>query len=492
MASSVTKKTSNNKNVVEKSVLPKKQIKTPKEEINKEKVVKETPEKVVKEKVVKETPEKVVKEKVVKEKPEKVVKEKPEKVVKEKVVKEKPEKESKKRVIDFTEKVSTKTGLNISVSRIKKIITDIAINGREYDALKELKDAYEKPETKKIVKDNETETTKIIPAVPCKNLSDLSEKTLELLEQAKQKNLLSKKMKFFKKKISQMTGKVKTDYSKKHKVARDAHDLKMKFLLDDEKVPFDEESFILSFDKNFYDTFNVESDGELDELKQAVNLISKLKVRFSASPKILISSFIELLIKQLVSNGIYNCMKSDKKTTHLKHALDNTLDGFDERFPLFPCILNFKTYINAVKNDELLESNKLNTQGIYHFKYYIKEICKNVRIKMANDELNNEDQVQKYTNINISKDFKEFCSDLVIEFIMKLGQILKTEINTRHVKTVNSTIVKSMIYNIHSFCGVDPTSTFKFIDDKINIYNKYLYVKNKEKEERKKKKEEKK
>lgn len=71
---------------------------------------------------------------------------------------------------------------------------------------------------------------------------------------------------------------------------------------------------------------------------------------------------------------------------------------------------------------------------------------------LANENKSEESDVYNYTSV--SKLFKNFCSSLIYKFLMRIGSMLEKEINTRGIKTVNYTVIKTVISHYHIVCGV--------------------------------------
>jgi hypothetical protein len=377
-----------------------------------------------------------------------------------------------------------KVGLKISAARVKNIINSI-LNHDEMIALNELLLAYGKDAVNKVNK--EGKTVEIAPSIPAKSFDQLSQQTIDLVNLAKQENKKSRKTSFTKKKITELPEKVKISFFEKKKAAKEAHENKIKDTDEKNRTKFNEEAFILSFDPNFYKTFEEDPQCE-DKLKQAIDLISKRKVRFSATAKMFVSIFMELFIQQLSTNGLVSCVSDGKGIIRLNHTIETKVEGFDDRFPLFNLIVNTNTYKKALenlvkpsetpKNDDKPSSKLLDKKE--NFTFYVADICKKIKSNFGSPELKD-----KYASCNISKEFKEFCSNLIVEKIVHIGQMLKTEAQLRGVKTINDQIIKIMIHHMHTACGLNATKTIQSIENTITEYKKNK----KNKQSNKKKKE---
>ena len=88
-----------------------------------------------------------------------------------------------------------------------------------------------------------------------------------------------------------------------------------------------------------------------------------------------------------------------------------------------------------------------------------------------------------YNYTSVSKIFKNFCSTLICEFLMRIGNMLAKEIETRGIKTVNDTIIGTVISHYHTVCGVDETATIDFIRTVTTKYYKYVAERQKKRKE---------
>ena len=179
-------------------------------------------------------------------------------------------------------------------------------------------------------------------------------------------------------------------------------------------------------------------------------------------------------------------MRNKKKIIQLSHILDTSRDGFEERFPLYPLIVNLDTfkqakkylansdeYVKALSGDSSESTEKVTDlfklEGVslekqYQFRYYIAESCRETRMDLVSKETDdNGESTEIYNSTSVSKIFKNFCSTLVCEFLMRIGTMLKKEIETRGIKTVNDTIISAVISHYHTVCGVDEKQTLEFI-----------------------------
>ena len=57
---------------------------------------------------------------------------------------------------------------------------------------------------------------------------------------------------------------------------------------------------------------------------------------------------------------------------------------------------------------------------------------------------------------------------------MRIGAMLKKEIETRGIKTVNDTIISAVISHYHMVCGVDEEQTLEFIRTATAKYHSHV------------------
>jgi hypothetical protein len=423
-------------------------------------------------------------------------------VAKPKVVKVVKAKTANNRKINSKPVLAKTTGINISPAKVKNIVSNYVLNKDAYSALTELKNARRRVITKVV---DGKEVSENFDGIPVANLSS---ETLDYITFAHEQYETSQREDYAKSKISAMPESVRKDYNAAKHIARDEYEKKSTSkYLDNSDSTFNCEQFNLTRYPDFYDTYNTETATAVaadtsDEWKRAIDKVTKLKNRFSTNSRVFLSAFVEYIIKQLAMNGTVCCVADKKKIIQLSHILDTTKEGFEERFPLYPLIVNLDTFKQAheylknpppakvttsdtddEKSDTHTKSNKVekdndvfHIDGVsletqYQFRYYIAESCRETRMDLAS-ESGDETSVYNYTSV--SKIFKNFCSTLICEFLMRIGTMLSKEIETRGIKTVNDTIIGTVISHYHTVCGVDETNTINFIREVTTKYYKYV------------------
>lgn len=444
-------------------------------------------------------------------------------VAKPKVVKVVKVKPVSNRKINGKPVLAKTTGINISPAKVKNIVSNYVLNKDAYSTLTELKDARPRIITRVVDGKEVSEDYKGVP------ISSLSQKTLDYIAFANKEYDSSQRDEFAKAKISTLSDDARKAYNVAKHSARDEHDNKTTDqYLDNSSSTFNVELFNCQYIPGFYDDYTsaktaADAADTSDEWKKAIDKVTKLKNRFSTNSRVFLSAFVEYIIKQLALNGTVCCVADKKKIIQLSHILDTTKEGFEQRFPLYPLIVNLDTFKQAQEylnkppaakvvavvpattdvndsSDEksdapvkkvkvekdtdvfTLDGVSLDTQ--YQFRYYIAESCRETRMDLAKSAVDADGELMTvYNYTSVSKIFKNFCSTLICEFLMRIGNMLAKEIETRGIKTVNDTIIGTVISHYHTVCGVDETATIDFIRTVTTKYYKYVAERQKKRKE---------
>lgn len=407
------------------------------------------------------------------------------------------------------------TGINISPSKVKNIVSNHVLNKDAHAALKEIRSA------KQIVTKRMIDGKEVSEETKGSLLSTLSKQTLDYIAYAENVYDTIQKEEYAKSKIALMPEYLKKEYNLAKNAAKDAHDKQVPELyLNNASSTFDVELFNSQYMPNFYDNYVVTKNASdlsdnSDECKRAIEKITKLKNRFSTNSRVFLSAFVECIVKQLALNGTVCCVADNKKIIQLSHVLDTSVAGFKDRFPLYSLIVNLDTFkqaqahlanpntskvVEEVSDDSLNEDSMtdekvvdsgkkikpdrdvdvFNLEGVsletqYQFRYYIAETCRETRFDLSSAEVNSTGKSSSvYNYTSVSKLFKNFCSTLVCEFLMRIGEMLKKEIENRNIKTVNDNIVGTVISHYHIVSGVNETKTLDFIRNVANKYYGYV------------------
>lgn len=289
---------------------------------------------------------------------------------------------------------------------------------------------------------------------------------------------------------------------------------------------FNLQAFNLSYDKKFYDeypAYKEKNDSyvvgkmfidkktkkqreKFNEWTRAVALVNKLSTRLSGNTRNIIACFLDRVVEQYARNGIHNCLADGKRIVQLSHALQQS-ENFSGRVPLHPFVSTLKNYHNALQwfrereavkktnraakaahTDEKSEPelNDLPNYPSCHdytpseseeeddhhgndFIGYIGEICRSVKMHMA-EEVESDEEKKQYLDTNVGRDFKTFCSYMVYETILRIGSSLKLSVERQGVKTISDAMVWYVLNQLHSVCGVDFEPTKESMDAHLQVF----------------------
>jgi hypothetical protein len=401
----------------------------------------------------------------------------------------------KKKSINVKPTLGDVCGLNLSVAKIKNIISNNCINKEAFEALQILKskrifpDGDKGDDTEDGGDENgEQSPKKKAPKKPFTfTLADVPVETIEYLGKCYRDVAVSTYTAHSRFVINNLYEADKARYNtlKNEALAKFEIDQRNSRLFRD--TEFDLIAFNKQFKPDFYKKMK-EEDKDWKSYKDmklydyCVTILNKTKTRFNSEAKIYITALVEFIIRQLIINGTRECVNRDKKIIKIEHAItDNDTD-----FTLFPFIKSTSVYKTFIKNANKQESdadvdetsddgNESTTAVTVPYKHYIGELCRNVRMELSAADNNTSDAVEsRYNQTSVSKKFKQFCSDAIIELLEILGNAIKVEVSTRNVKTVNYAIIYSVLYTSHVFHNIPIDDTISFIQDKYNTYNDFL------------------
>ena len=384
-------------------------------------------------------------------------------------------------------------GLNLSVAKVKNIISNLCINKAPFMALKELRDNKVNDDTNVEVDDSGKKQKKNYTFV----LDGLSQNTLDYLEVAQQSFLDYNRELHSKKKVKNMSEENRKSYNDARKNALANHLSSTKDTHLFKSNEFDLLAFNTTWDKNFYSDMDVVDWKSLQNkelYEYCTNIVNKMKVRFNSESKVFVTAFIECIVKQLVVNGTVNCVQEGKKIIKLEHALQTTNADFKELFSLYPLITHLPTFTQYKENQlNVVDTGEVSTENVdsvdnvesmdddhvdrkYKFNHYVSELCRTVKNELSRkDKPNNETESNYYTT-SVSKVFKVFCSNLIVELIKVFGELLKIEVNSRNIKTVNYNVIHTLLQLVHTVHGLNNNleNTVEFIQEQYSVYQKFL------------------
>jgi hypothetical protein len=232
-------------------------------------------------------------------------------------------------------------------------------------------------------------------------------------------------------------------------------------------------------DKKKPSTYVVDPIASMDQWKSALFMVNRLRNRFSDELHVAVTVFIDYLVKQFSQVAIIKCRASDKARVLVKHVLENT-----HQIELFPLISNFRSYQAAVLaqqaqptkgklkgttvGDVPSEPTETVSKKKHPFEYCVFAVCKQL-IK----ELKELNPNAGFDNILISSEYKTFMCEIVDELIQTFGPILRQEITSREVKTVNVDTFYSVLGALLTWHRVSFPAVKSYIEERVTRYDQY-------------------
>jgi hypothetical protein len=398
-----------------------------------------------------------------------------------------------------------KKGIYVSVSRVGDYMIRTILNPDIISALDEIKEFRGKV---KKIKDKDGEVLEEQVMAP-KSLRGLSEYTYGIIRKAIDEKVRQQKIAHAKLFVKKMTEEEKKRYTEEK-----AKEKK-------EKEDFDEEIFNERFNGGFYSEYSEEKFDfiEINDYKKAISLISKGKLRHSNDSKFYIAALVDELCMQMLKNGIYCTVESNRSTINMDKVLDMSSENAYEKFPLYPLVSNFvtigefesdmarkeekssaeskdtekkvnrkgaksdkekkssakKTKSKAkekVEHKEDEEEERLKALGLDKFRYVFGDLHRVVKSKLYNSyrTSRDRDKRERFYGTWLGKDVKNYGSRIVCELIRVIGQMLKTYTDCVKVKTIrdrNVLMIIEQLFNAHQI----PFDIYrKIIQDKVKVY----------------------
>ena len=124
---------------------------------------------------------------------------------------------------------------------------------------------------------------------------------------------------------------------------------------------------------------------------------------------------------------------------------------------------------------------------LYSFDGYINTICNNVKIHMA--EAASESDKERILGISVGREFKMFCSNIVYEAILRIGDSLREIVECGKVRTISDKMVNDVLRQIHTMSGVSFETVRTKMDDSMRKFKELRLKKADEKKKAEKKNE---
>lgn len=432
-----------------------------------------------------------------------------------------------KRVHNVNPTQMDKTGIGIGPARVKAVLMTESLNPVESRVRRILLEAENKPRKPKPKTNEANPAPEQGPQTPVDQLDESVLKVVRDAENLHEENLRAEYENWWSKnmpeaqlsKYREALAAAKLAADTAHKEAQTEYNaarLKTNEKTAEEKAAasakleanpgFNLHEFNLSY-PHFFDGFEawraendsytltaVDKHGKLryNEWTRVAGLVNKMCIRLSGHTRVILACFLDRLVEQYTHNGIENCLEKGKNIVHVHHALGEST-GFAERVPLDLFVRSFKNHagayhwldqcaaMTAERKRRREEGEAVDEEEPKHpdylpalpmsnsFEGYVGEICRSVKLHLAQQATTDEKKAQ-YLSINFARDFKRFCSYIVYEAILRIGDSLRNAVRFQNVKTISDNMVYHVLQQIHSLCGVDYEQTETRMNERLTRF----------------------
>jgi len=421
------------------------------------------------------------------------VKAKKETTKKEATKKEATKKEKKEVVL-----LADRNGISLAPVRIRNILLNVVFNNRAVLAESELKAHEEELLNESNLKNG------------YESFHKFSEQTQAYIKELRRDYLNLKMTQYERKKISELNPKQEKGSVKQplpENVANLLNERRQRLKTNSEASFRD---LYLQFDKNFYNDFNEERRINnltgTDAFSFYKSLIAKDKIRLNEESRVRLTCFFELILRHFVAQANLSCVLNKNKTVNLGNmnsddasVSSNYLSTVVENLGAWKSVLDWefngkKQQLEELKNNQtdsaakklvmpkFVNYNKVNPNNKYKFKSYIVDVCRDVSRQLSNappkckypEGLSKQDISNALRCLNVSNDFKEFCTQVLLELIYNLGSVLRILLKTRRDRTVEKNLVDAVINTYHiSFNEThNLKKTHASLDKMVSTFNK--------------------
>ena len=227
-------------------------------------------------------------------------------------------------------------------------------------------------------------------------------------------------------------------------------------------------SLYKKYNKNFYKSFTEESDvfnlAGKDAFTFYKSLIARDKIRMNESSRVRLTCFIELTMRHFIRDSFIACVLNEKKNVNTTTMQRSTLSY------LTKLVHNLSTWgalsrdVVGLSPEQLLEFTDLSTinpDNKFKFKTYIVDMCKSVHAELVANppDITYPDSVKDvarvFGSLVISNEFKEFCTQSLVQLLYNLGVSVLTVMKTMKERCLDSDTVDSIIKVVHVVFNVD-------------------------------------
>lgn len=243
--------------------------------------------------------------------------------------------------------------------------------------------------------------------------------------------------------------------------------------------------------------------------QESINAVRTLKTRFSSESYTLVASVICTAINELIDRGI-SALSAEKTKTLMPHHLlveGDTLTFADlyKRSKAYTSALNdeAKRQRDIEWKKELAKKQRSKSAAFNGVEWKKTEaspestvpgMCQAVNtVKVVNGPFHTSagnifkhiisvrtqdvKGTTKFSSYRISKDVKNFCSDIVVSMLDRLRRLIRGELDRSKAKTVSPDTIRSflnVLFILDGFSSSDVSDMFDVLAQKMTLYEGYM------------------
>lgn len=217
-----------------------------------------------------------------------------------------------------------------------------------------------------------------------------------------------------------------------------------------------------------------DNKAKIDELETESQALGRERARFNNEASFALTEVLNELVRQFSTHAMDNVLLADKKIIQVDHLRDGA-----SKLDLFPLVHGLPSWHNVP--DSVLKKKKDDDEGEEvpadaddstgdktSFCFYIGGICRRIIYvhdaegKVVLGEDGKAKKSEKYGNIRVSTNIKDYINLLVTEFIRRVAIQLQEDLTTNEAKTVNDDSVMAVVRRLLLDGGAKPNEKLVF------------------------------
>lgn len=414
-------------------------------------------------------------------------------------------------------------GIYIPASRVKYCLDTIGLNKSIEDAINELREA--EPHTVKIMREEvnentgktrrvdtgKTQTTDLVP------WDKLSESTRTMVGHARTANDEREKKaaeseRALAKRLAAMSADERRVYDEKQVKSASAAEAATAAKVAERTARAAKLAEDIKAGRASAKKHPVRGEKKTTKYSNEIELLSKLRVRFAKDASQQAAATLCALVHERVEFAMKNCKAQGFAIVKERHAIT---EGHDN-LPFAPLIRNLPAYKAAIDNEkarvvdearkveEKKAAKKAKKEAALEettpaapaapaapavapeeheddededeasFGHYVRQVCHNImNEKLKTYVPEKKSDRHPYEDIRISLEFREWMSDIIVEFTRRFCPLLNGQIRAQGIKTISRDTIRETVNILLNFAGADTAKANALFDQKFAQYQEY-------------------